>query len=94
VLARRLGRNKRIVLHLIPTSGCWLNMVEIFFGVITHQAIRRGTLTSVEDLIAPSASSATPGTNAANRSSGPDRRRTNLTSHTRARQTSTARHQN
>jgi hypothetical protein len=29
-----------------------LNMVEIFFGIITRQAIRRGTFTSVKDLIA------------------------------------------
>jgi hypothetical protein len=34
-----------------PTSGSWLNMVEIFFGIITRQAIRRGTFTSVKDLI-------------------------------------------
>ena len=26
-------------------------MVEIFFGIITRQAIRRGTYTSVKDLI-------------------------------------------
>jgi transposase len=47
-----LGRNKRITLHFTPTSGSWLNMVEIFFGIITRQAIRRGTFTSVADLIA------------------------------------------
>jgi hypothetical protein len=28
-----------------------MNMVEIFFGIITRQAIRRGTFTSVPDLI-------------------------------------------
>ena len=39
-------------LHFTPTSGSWLNMVEIFFGIITRQAIRRGTFTSVKDLIA------------------------------------------
>ena len=27
-------------------------MVEIFFGIITRQAIRRGSFTSVKDLIA------------------------------------------
>ena len=27
-------------------------MAEIFFGIITRQAIRRGTYTSVQDLIA------------------------------------------
>ena len=41
-----------MVLHFTPTSGSWLNMVEIFFGIITRQAIRRGTFTSVKDLIA------------------------------------------
>jgi hypothetical protein len=33
-----------------PTSCSWLNMVEIFFGIITRQATRRGTFTSVTDL--------------------------------------------
>jgi transposase len=47
-----LARNPRITLHFTPTSGSWLNMVEIFFGIITRQAIRRGTYTSVKDLIA------------------------------------------
>jgi hypothetical protein len=28
-----------------------MNMVEIFFGIITRQAIRRGTFTSVKDLL-------------------------------------------
>jgi transposase len=46
-----LARNPRITLHFTPTSGSWLNMVEIFFGIITRQAIRRGTFTSVPDLI-------------------------------------------
>ena len=36
-------RHPRITLHFTPTSGSWLNMVEIFFGIITRQAIRRGT---------------------------------------------------
>ena len=47
-----LARNPRITLHFTPTSGSWLNMVEIFFGIITRQAIRRGTFRSVKDLIA------------------------------------------
>jgi transposase len=46
-----LAKNPRITLHFTPTSGSWLNMVEIFFGIITRQAIRRGTFTSVKDLI-------------------------------------------
>src|SRR5215216_1187323 len=47
-----LAKNPRVILHFTPTSGSWLNLVEIFFGIITRQAIRRGTFTSVKDLIA------------------------------------------
>jgi transposase len=47
-----LAKNPRITMHFTPTSGSWLNMVEIFFGIIIRQAIRRGTFTSVKDLIA------------------------------------------
>jgi transposase len=47
-----LENHPRITLHFTPTSGSWLNMVEIFFGIITRQAIRRGSFTSVKDLIA------------------------------------------
>jgi transposase len=28
-----LARNPRITLHFTPTSGSWLNMVEIFSGI-------------------------------------------------------------
>jgi transposase len=45
-----LETHKRITMHFTPTSGSWLNMIEIFFGIITRQAIRRGTFTSVKDL--------------------------------------------
>ena len=50
-VATWLAKNKPVTLHFTPTSGSWLNMVEIFFGIITRQAIRRGTFTSVPDLI-------------------------------------------
>ncbi len=50
-VAAWLARNPRITMHSTPTSGSWMNMVEIFFGIITRQAIRRGTFTSVKDLI-------------------------------------------
>jgi transposase len=45
-----LAKHPRVHLHFTPTSGSWLNMVEIFFGIITKQAIRRGTFDSVRDL--------------------------------------------
>lgn len=46
-----LAHNPRITPHSTPTSGSWLNMVEIFFGITTRQTIRRGSFTSVQDLI-------------------------------------------
>jgi transposase len=49
-VAAWLARNPRIMLHFTPTSGSWLNMVEIFFGIITRQAIRRGSYHSVREL--------------------------------------------
>jgi transposase len=45
-----LARHPRITLHFTPTSGSWLNMVEIFFSLITRQAIRRGSHTSIAEL--------------------------------------------
>lgn len=47
-----LATHPRVRMHFTPTSGSWLNLVEVFFGIITRQAIRRGTFTSVKDLIA------------------------------------------
>ena len=44
--------NQRISLHFVPTSCSWPNLVECFFSVITRQAIRRGTFTSVNQLVA------------------------------------------
>ena len=46
-----LARHPRIILHFPPTSGSWLNLVEIFFGIITRQAICRGCFDSVRELI-------------------------------------------
>ena len=45
-----LAANPRITTHFTPTSGSWLNLVEVWFGIIERQAIRRGTFNSVEDL--------------------------------------------
>jgi len=46
-----LERNPRVSLHFTPTSGSWLNLVEVFFGIITRQAIRRGSFDSVKQLV-------------------------------------------
>ena len=46
-----LALHPRVTLHFTPTSGSWLNLVEVFFGIITRQAIRRGSFDSVPQLI-------------------------------------------
>ena len=45
-----LAANPRVHTHFTPTSGSWLNLVEVWFGIIERQAIHRGTFTSVRDL--------------------------------------------
>src|SRR3954454_23111414 len=47
-----LKRHPRVQLHFTPTSGSWLNLVEVFFSIITRQALRRGSFPTVADLIA------------------------------------------
>jgi transposase len=46
-----LAANPRIQVHFTPTSGSWLNLVEVWFGIIERQAIHRGTFASVGDLM-------------------------------------------
>jgi hypothetical protein len=48
---RWLAKNTRVTLHFTPTSGSWLNLVEVFFGIITRQTIRRGSFDSVKQLV-------------------------------------------
>jgi transposase len=45
-----LKRHPRFVLHFVPTSSSWLNLVERWFGHLDEKAIRRGVFRSVEDL--------------------------------------------
>jgi len=46
-----LDANPRVQVHFTPTSGSWLNLVEVWFGIIERQAIRRGAFPSVRDLM-------------------------------------------
>jgi transposase len=45
-----IKEHKRFVLHFVPTSCSWLNLVERFFALITGKRIRRGTFDSVDEL--------------------------------------------
>jgi len=55
----------------MPTSGSWLNIVEIFFRIIIRQAIRCGTLPPWQNSSLRPVASSTVGTNAASHSSEP-----------------------
>jgi transposase len=46
-----LAANPNVTFHFTPVGSSWLNMIEIWFGIITRQSIRRGTFTSVNALI-------------------------------------------
>lgn len=45
------GHGRDTGVHYTPTYASWLNQVEIWFGIITQKAIRRGTFKNVKDLI-------------------------------------------
>jgi transposase len=45
-----LAAHPRFHMHFTPTSSSWLNLVERWFGLITSQAIRRGSFNSVSEL--------------------------------------------
>jgi len=47
---RWLARHPRFVLHFIPTSASWLNLVERWFGELSQKAVRRGAFRSVKEL--------------------------------------------
>jgi putative transposase len=46
-----LAQRPRFQVHYTPTYSSWLNQVERWFGLITQQAIRRGSFRSVRELI-------------------------------------------
>jgi transposase len=47
---RWLLRHPRFHLHFTPTYASWLNLVERFFGLLTANALKRGSHTSVPQL--------------------------------------------
>lgn len=50
-IKRWLASRPRYHVHYTPTYASWLNQVEIWFNIITQQAIRRGSFRSVRQLI-------------------------------------------
>lgn len=47
---RWLARHPHVHLHFIPTYSSWLNMVEVWFSILSRQALRNLSATSVKQL--------------------------------------------
>jgi len=46
-----LAANPNVTFHFTPVGSSWMNQIETWFGIITRQAIRRGTFVSVNHLV-------------------------------------------
>jgi transposase len=46
-----LKKHPRFVLHYVPTSSSWLNLIERWFAELTNKRIRRDSFLSVDQLI-------------------------------------------
>lgn len=42
-----LAKNPHVHFHFTPVGSSWLNQIEIWFGILTRQSIRRGTAISM-----------------------------------------------
>jgi transposase len=47
---RWFAKRPRYHLHFTPTSASWMNLVELFFSILTRQRVRRASFTSVQAL--------------------------------------------
>ncbi|MGH8647917.1 MAG: IS630 family transposase [Burkholderiales bacterium] len=47
-----LKKHPRYVIHYVPTSCSWLNLIERWFAELTNKRIRRDSFRSVDDLVA------------------------------------------
>ena len=45
-----MAENPRSRVHFTPTSTSWLNLVEVWFDIIEHQALHRTDVASVPEL--------------------------------------------
>ena len=50
-VATWLRRHPTVHFHFTPKGSSWINQIETWFGIITRQAIRRGSFRSLAELI-------------------------------------------
>jgi transposase len=46
-----LEKHPNFAFHYLPRGSSWINQIETWFGIITRQAIRRGSFRSLAQLI-------------------------------------------
>jgi transposase len=46
-----LAKHPNVSFHFTPIGSSWLNQIETWFSIITRQAIRRGTFSSINALV-------------------------------------------
>ena len=46
-----LAEHARFVAHYTPKHASWVNMVELFFSIITRKVLKRGNFSSRDDLV-------------------------------------------
>jgi transposase len=46
-----LADHERFHVHYTPSHASWLNMVELFFSILSRRVIKRGIFTSAEDMV-------------------------------------------
>jgi transposase len=47
---RWLSRHPNVTCHFTPTRACWLNQIEIWFSILSRQALRRSSFSSARQL--------------------------------------------
>ena len=45
-----LAEHSNVHFHYTPTSASWLNLVEVWFGIMSRKALRGASFNSVEEL--------------------------------------------
>ena len=46
-----LAAHPRVHLHFTPTGASWLNLIEVWFSILTRKSVRRGSFDSVAALV-------------------------------------------
>jgi transposase len=46
-----LAAHPRVHFHFTPTGASWMNMIEVWFSILTRKSIRRGSFDSVRALV-------------------------------------------